>query len=262
MGPYGYFGGGTVAGPGRVQWPIAMPYYRDDDGRVYMADDGATADDGGIEQLDGHDPGWTTVSTYNAVNQFGSISGTTKLATAFLIGTGQEVETTQTDPDAVMVDSSGRAYAGDDVAAASQGPPDKAYWDVTSKTMFPGEADKFVGPTALMVQAGQAAQAVKNLDSHARRRWFVQYQVNTDGRTRAIVHTYTAGPSEEGGTLVGSLANSFPGGKENTTEIPYNTRHHEYATPTVSAQPDKDVEYTGRGEPLDNQAPIQEKMNK
>jgi hypothetical protein len=260
-GTYGYFGGGTIAGPGGAQWPIVMPYFQQGE-HVYMADDGQARTDGGIEQLDGHDPGWSTIAEYRGQNQYGSISSGTKLATGFLIATGQDLETTQTDSSAVVIGPDGTPYAGNDVHEVPEAPPDKAYWDVTSKTMFPGEADKFVGPAALAVQAGQAVQAVHNEDSHASRQWYVAYQVNDDGRTRAIVHTYSATPTEDDKTYVGSFANAFPTGNGESTEIPYNTRYTDYDHAVLTAAPDKDVEYSGRGEPLDNAQTIHEKMNK
>jgi hypothetical protein len=274
---YGYFGGGTILGPGGAQWPIVMPYYQDGK-NIYMADDGATPPNGGINELDGQDPGWTTVATYSGLGQFGTISGWTKAAAAFLIGTGQELETNPTDPGAVTVNNDGVPFAGHDVPEPSMGPADKPYWDVDSDTMMPKPMEDLppgsiqpnleyneaaLGGASLLVQAGQAATAVQNIDSHASRQWYVSYQINSDGRTRAIVHTYSAGPTEDGKTVVGSFANGFPTGQSGTTsEIPYNTRYTPYTTPVMTATPDPNVDYSGRGDPLDNDVPIQEKLNK
>lgn len=260
-GTYGYFGGGTIAGPGGVQWPIVMPYLQQGE-HVYMADDGQVRADGGIYQLDGNDPGWTTVATYSGLNNFGHISATTKSATILLIATGQELETTQTDPGAVRIGPDGTAYAGHDVTEIPQSPQDKAYWDIESQTMMPEGSSKYLGPLALADQAGMAAQAAHNEDSHTSRQWYVSYEVNDDGRTRAVVHTYSATPAEDDKTYVGSFANSFPTGNGQTQEIPYNTRYNPYDHAVMTAVPDENVEYSGRGEPLDNSTPITENMTK
>ncbi|HWU23155.1 MAG TPA: hypothetical protein VN088_16575 [Nocardioides sp.] len=260
-GTYGYFGGGSILGPGGAQWPIVMPYLQQGD-HIYMADDGQGRSDGGIYQLDGNDPGWTTVATYSGLNNFGHISATTKTATIFLIATGQELETTQTDPGAVRIGPDGRAYAGHDVTEIPQSPTDKAYWDIESETMMPEGSSKYLGPLALADQAGMAAQAAHNEDSHTSRQWYVSYEVNDDGRTRAVVHTYSATPTEDDKTYVGSFANSFPDGNGKTEEIPYNTRYNDYSQPVMIATPDDHIEYSGRGEPLDNSTPITENMTK
>jgi hypothetical protein len=274
---YGYFGGGTIQGPGGAQWPIVMPYYQDGK-NIYMADDGATPPNGGINELDGQDPGWSTVATYSGLGQFGTISGWTKAAAAFLVGSGQELESNPTDPGAVTVNNDGVPFAGHDVAEPSMGPADKPWWDVDSDTMMPKPMENLppgsiqpnleyneaaLGGASLLVQAGQAVTTVQNIDSHASRQWYVAYQVNSDGRTRAVVHTYSAGPTEDGKTIVGSFANGFPTGQSGTTsEIPYNTRYTPYTSPVMTATPDPKVEYSGRGEPIDNEVPIQEKLNK
>lgn len=260
-GTYGYFGGGTILGPGGTQWPIVMPYLQQGD-HVYMADDGQARTDGGIYQLDGNDPGWTTVATYSGLNNYGHISATTKSATIFLIATGQELETTQTDPGAVRIGPDGTAYAGHDVTEIPQSPQDKAYWDIESETAMPEGSSKYLGPLALADQAGMAAQAASNEDSHTSRQWYVSYEVNDDGRTRAVVHTYSATPGENDKTYVGSFANSFPTGNGQTQEIPYNTRYNPYDHTVALPAEDTNVEYSGRGEPLENSTPITENMTK
>lgn len=113
-----------------------MPYYND--GKfTYMDDYGQARADGGINQLDGKDPGWHTVSTFEDGGQFGSISTTTKVATGFLIFSGQDLEVQQVDSNAVKVDANGVPYAGKDTAEYPTGPPDKPWWDVDSDSMMP-----------------------------------------------------------------------------------------------------------------------------
>jgi hypothetical protein len=276
---YGYFGGGSIAGPGGVQWPIVMPYFRDGQ-HVYMADAGGPSPNGGIEQLDGNDPGWTTIGTYVGLGQFGSISAKTKGATAILIGTGQELDTTSTDPRAVAVDPKGFPHVGLTPGELPSGPEDKPFWDLDSDSMMPKHMEGLppgsmqpdneynqaaLGAGSLLVQAGQAYTAAQNLDSHAKRQWYVAYQVNHDGRIRAVVHTYTAGAGDYG-TVVDSFANGFPTGMQGyTSEIPYNTRVNpepEHVPSSSSPAPTGKVHYTGTGEPLDNSVPIPEKLNK
>ncbi len=279
---YGYFGGGTILGPGGTQWPIVMPYYNDGK-NTYMDDDDGPAPDGGIEQLDGKDPGWHTVSTWTGAGQYGSVSTATKVATAFLIGTGQDLETTETDANAVTVGPDGRPYAGNDTKSMPSAPPDKEWWDVKSPTAFPENIESSdprvtamqpdlewqepaLGASALLVQAGQAWTAVHNEDSHATRQYYVDYQVNDDGRARAVVHTYSATPTEDGKTYVGSFANTFPTGQSGySTEIPYKTRHNPYppGVTVATAAPDPNVEYSNDGDDeINHDQPIPEKLNK
>ncbi len=262
---YGYFGGGTIRGPGGKQWPIVMPYYSD--GKyTYMDDDGQTRTDGGINQLDGNDPGWHDVYTYTGAGSFGKITGTTRLATVFLIGSGQDVQVKPLDPDAVRVGKNGVPYAGGDIAEYPEGPPDKAWWDVDSDAMMPKPLENPVkgaiepnleynapalGANTLAVQAGQAAVASQELDSHTQRQWYIDYQVNDDGRTRAVVRTYTAGRTEDGKTGVVGLANSFPTGQSgNTNEVPYKTRFNPYSQTVATAAPDPNVDYSNKDDDL------------
>lgn len=278
---YGYFGGGTIRGPGGKQWPIVMPYYSD--GKyTYMDDYGQGRADGGINELDGHDPGWHTVSTFEGGGQFGSISSTTKWATGLLIATGQDLEVQQVDPDALRVDANGVPFAGKDIAEFPTGPPDKAWWDVTSDTMMPKPLENLpagsiqpnlkynevaLGANALIVQGAQALTAGHELDEHARRQWYVDYQVNDDGRVRAVVRTYTAGKLEDGKTGVVGLANAFPTGQSgNTNEVPYKSRFNPYSQTVATAMPDPDVVYSNRSSDVPpNLGPggyLTEKLNK
>lgn len=133
---YGYFGGGTIEGPGGKQWPIVMPYYNDGK-NTYLDDGGQNRADGGINQLDGKDPGWHSVSDCEGGGSFGSISGITRAATIFLIATGQNLEVSQVDPGAVAVGPDAKPRAGEDVRESPGGPPDKEWWDVTSPTAIP-----------------------------------------------------------------------------------------------------------------------------
>ena len=266
---YGYFGGGTVMGPDGKPWPIVTPYYSDGQ-HVYFTDGGATRDDGGINQLDGRDPGWHTVTSYTGVNQFGHIGTSTKVIVAGEVLGGQELETNPTDPGAVSIGPDGKPELGDTHDNRFEAPADKPYWDVDQpkegEEYGPGEQIK-AGASAT-IQTGQAIQAVHDVDSHGQREWQVQYQVNDDGRTRAIVNTYTSGPNEDGGgTNVGGFANSFPTGQHGTTsEVPIDTRYNPYTQPTMTQGTPHDVHYLGdpsrNGEILDNSKPIHEVLNK
>lgn len=274
---YGYFGGGTIEGPGGKQWPIVMPYYSDGH-KVYMEDSGQERADGGINQLDGKDPGWHTVSYFANPGTFGSVSTSTKVITAGLIFTGEDLETTETDPGAVEIDANGVPHAGGDVEDAF-GPQDKAWWDVDSDTMMPKPQENLppgsiqpnleynqaaLGANTLLVQAARSGVAVHNESSHATRQWYVEYQVNDDGRVRAVVHTYSATPGENGKTFVGAFANSFPTGQSgNTEEIPYKSRYNPYSQPVMTAAPDKKVIYSTNTDDVPNDGkPILEKLNK
>lgn len=92
-----------------------------------------------------------------------------------------------------------------------------------------------LGANALAVQGGQALAANSELSQHAKHAYYIDYRVNDDGRTRAVVRTYPAGRNEDGKTVVDSFANTFPTGQSgNTNEVPYKARFSRF-TQTVTS---------------------------
>lgn len=78
-----YEGGGFLIGPDGQRYPLVIPGVPGANGLIYNADDGGTGD---IATLDGADPGWYTVGTYQGTGElYPTHSGGIALS-AFLLG--------------------------------------------------------------------------------------------------------------------------------------------------------------------------------
>ncbi|MDQ1750158.1 MAG: hypothetical protein QOE71_1214 [Pseudonocardiales bacterium] len=269
---HGYFGGGSVAGPGGAQWPILSPYYTDGH-YVYLAD-GASRADGGIAQLDGHDPGWHTVVVTTGTAAFGSIGTSTAAATlmAFLSGTegssGRAVSVNVVTPDNVRVTRDGVPYDGGRHQAVARMPANKPYAEVVSKMSHPHDelppqhAIKSRNKLDLGTQVLETGNAVAALGPHAQRQWWVDYQINDDGRTRAVIRTFTESSKGDFSKVIGGFGHAFPTGRTGETqELPINTRYPEgfrqlYEGPPISGDPGR------HGRLVDLGLPIAERLNK
>ena len=94
--------------------------------------------------------------------------------------------------------------------------------------LAPGGAATFKGLAAgndLLGKSAQAVDAFGDTGSHEERGVFVEYQINDDGRTRAILHTHQAGTSTEGEPAVASFANTY-GQQGYSDEYLYSTREN------------------------------------
>ncbi|MDQ1736766.1 MAG: hypothetical protein QOH56_3017, partial [Pseudonocardiales bacterium] len=269
---HGYFGGGSVAGPGGAQWPILSPYYADGH-YVYLAD-GASRGDGGIAQLDGHDPGWHSVVMATGTAAFGSIGRSTGAATlmAFLSGTegssGQSVSVNVVTPDNVRVTQDGVPYDGGKHQAVAKTPTNKPYADVVSKMshphaeLRPQHTLKSQNKLDLGTQVLETGNAVAALGPHAQRQWWLDYQINDDGRTRAVIRTFTESSKVDHSKVIGGFGHAFPTGQTGVTqELPINTRYPEgfhqlYEGPPISGDPGR------HGRLVDLGLPIAERLSK
>lgn len=216
---YGYTGGGSITGPGGAEWPIMMPYMKKDD-VTYMDDVGIPREDGGLMQLDGYDPGWSTVSSYRGVNKYMDVSPTVSLTAAVAGLKGNRVY-----PDALYITPDGTATLeapppGEvEYAGTSEATPD-------TERLNPAGADRWnrmVGGVDLAMAGLQTMNTIDAAASHEQRPWFIEYQINEDGRRRAIVRTYQAGTTDSGHPVVGSFANTFDV-EGSSTEIAYARR--------------------------------------
>lgn len=252
---YGYLGGGSLTGPDGGQWPIVSPYYSDGK-HVYLSDTGTPRADGGINDLDGNDPGWHTVESYVGPGQFGTVSQSTKLIIFGENLTGQELEVNPVDSKDVGISGDGQpVYQGGADHAEAKLPADKPYWDAKPPDRHdpsdprPPEppfnpTEAALGANALGLQGADGALQAHAAGEHGEREYQVSYQVNDDGRVRAVVNTYTSGPNHDGGGVnVGGFATSFPDGKDGAaSEVPIDVRHN---GPVQPASMRADVHYLG-----------------
>ena len=88
FGDAGYSGGGFVVGPDGRTYPLVAPYVTRD-GVVYQADDGLVPGARSVLDLDGRDPGWTTIYEKIGVERWGSDAP--NLVTRLLTGIGSTV---------------------------------------------------------------------------------------------------------------------------------------------------------------------------
>ncbi|MGX7681030.1 hypothetical protein ACSMXN_19250 [Jatrophihabitans sp. DSM 45814] len=273
---YGYFGGGTIAGPAGGQWPIVNPYYSDGS-HVFLDDANGITPSGGINELDGRDPGWHRVSIATGLAAFGSISPATKIATglASSSGTGgpngRDLTVSITAPQDVRVGSNGVPQQGDARKSVAGTPTDKPYWDVRSTTSHPSDElppshpiDGMDNAVGLVTQVLETANAVHDVSAHAQRQWWVDYQINDDGRTRAVVRTFTAAIKSNQREVIGGFANAFPSGQRGATaEIPINTRYLPgEATITPAGGPEVNGDSHRGGMIFDGPLPIRERLEK
>lgn len=216
---YGYTGGGSITGPGGAQWPIMMPYM-EKDGVRYMDDAGIPREDGGLMQLDGYDPGWSSVTSYRGLNKYMDVSPSVSIAAVFA-----GLKANRVYPEAVYVTPDGSA-------SLTAPPPGEVEYAGTaeatsdSERLNPAGAERWnrmVGGVDLAMAGLQAWNTIDGAASHEQRPWYIDYQINEDGRRRAIVRTYQAGTTESGDPVVGSFANTFDT-EGTSTEIAYARR--------------------------------------
>ncbi len=117
------------------------------------------------------------------------------------------------------------------------------------------------------MQAGNSLVQVQDADTHTAREYGISYQVNDDGRVRAVVNTYTAGSADGGGTNVGGFNTSFPDGRHGSaSEVPIDVRDNPLTIPHTSAVPDPKIHYLGdstrNGGTLHNTTVLHEKLDR
>jgi len=253
-GTYGYVGGGTIAGPGEAPWPIVMPYL-EKDGVTYLDDAGPARADGGIMQHDGHDPGWRSVASYRGVHEYtddDEMGVAVGVAGALAGLSGNRVY-----PEILYVTADGAATLDAPPPALPDARP-PAVPDTEERAWLRGSdvrgVDRWntaVGGYNLGMKAVHAVDTIASVASHEQRPWFIDYQVNDDGRIRAIVRTFQAGTHDSGSPAIGSFANTFA--QVGSTEEYAYARRVNGATVTIPGVSDS----TLRGESSHRTADLQ-----
>ncbi|MDQ1718241.1 MAG: hypothetical protein QOE89_2194, partial [Pseudonocardiales bacterium] len=114
----------------------------------------------------------------------------------------------------------------------------------------------------LGTQVLETGNAVAALGPHAQRQWWVDYQINDDGRTRAVIRTFTESSKVDHSKVIGGFGHAFPTGQTGVTqELPINTRYPEgfhqlYEGPPISGDPGR------HGRLVDLGLPIAERLSK
>lgn len=193
----GYEGNGFIIGPDGRSYPLVAPRVTRN-GQVYNADEDVLPGRPSVLDLDGRDPGWSTIYEQIGVERWRAVPGVMErvLAGAGASGVGVHPGSTESDVEAILI-TPGRApiITRSLSAPPVQAPNPPVYSPPGPPDPPPGVPDLEypVGQTSLAVGVmniepviidGLVGAAYADLGSHDA--YDVVFQANTDGRVRAL----------------------------------------------------------------------------
>ncbi|HET9500128.1 MAG TPA: hypothetical protein VFO98_07690 [Marmoricola sp.] len=173
----GYYGGGFITGPDGRRYPLVVPVLSTDQGPVLAARTG----DRTVDDLDGRDSGWHTLTSQRGIDLFGERTDTLEKV---ITGLGPRP-----------------GGSGPDVAAGRPvGAPEDIYVLPDGRPVPAGasRADRSSGGLQLLTDSVRPIAVTQRLDDNQAHAYHVTYQENDDGRRRALLNTYDVLHDAEG----------------------------------------------------------------
>lgn len=188
----GYRGSGFLVGPDGRPYPLVAPYVTRD-GKQYDADDGLDPGQRSVLDLDGRDPGWTTIHAAIGVERWRDAPD---VGQRILMGVGTTAGgrlngSSRIDVEQLVV-LPGRAPFFADLPSRSSEPPPPPYIAPTP----PNARSSSMGDAAGTLIEGVGGAVMADQGSHAA--YDVQFQQNADGRTRALYKRVYVGFDDNG----------------------------------------------------------------
>ena len=209
----GYRGSGFVIGPDGRRYPLVAPYVTRD-GTQYDADDGVQPGQPSVLDLDGRDPGWTTIHESIGVERWRDAPD---IGQRILMGVGSTAAgrpngSSKTDVEQLVVmPGQAPSFVLAPVRSSEPAPPPF----IASTTG--GKASSAAGDAAGTLIEGVGGAAMADLGSHAA--FDVQFQQNADGRVRALYKRVYVGFDDDGNPYAASV---WVTGPDNNDHVPIN----------------------------------------
>jgi hypothetical protein len=189
----GYAGkAGFIIGPDGKQYPLVAPWVQRGDER-FQADDGLAPGAPSVLDLDGHDPGWTTVFERIGVERWRDDPGFwgRALTAAGSTAVGPPTGSAEQDVQRLVL---APGMAPTFIAVGAPAPPIPPG---PAQTNAPVEYSNQDAANAAVVGVDFLAGAV-NADAGSYDAYDVMFQTNTDGRTRALYRRVFVGYDDSG----------------------------------------------------------------
>jgi hypothetical protein len=227
-GDAGYQGSGFIVGPDGRSYALVAPHVMRN-GTVYNADDGLRPGAPSVLDLDGRDPGWTTVYEQIGVERWRDEPG---IAGRILTGIGSTaagppIGSTSDDVDAVVLTPGRAPSLGRRISPAPGPEPAPPVYVPPAPAVPPPNAPDLAYPTgqtsvaagamniAPVVLDGLVGVARADLGSHDA--YDIVLQENSDGRLRALYRRVFVGFDERGEPELSSV---YVTGPERNDQVP------------------------------------------
>ena len=202
-----YVGGGAVRGPDGELWPIVIPQYTTEHGRVVSIDADLAVDTPSAATLGGADPNWAVVGYRVGVEQFFDGAGVIERAAVGAgIFTGLRVPPTADDEALVnlrfrvgsrpFISGPADSHGGSDpsVAEMSQSLPSSVVASIDGEPgpdpVHTGRINLSGNTLTLLTTGLQGIATALTLNGNTRRAYEVIFERHPDGRRRSRVQTF------------------------------------------------------------------------
>jgi hypothetical protein len=203
----GYRGSGFVVGPDGRSYPLVAPYVTRD-GKEYQADDGLEPGQHSVLELDGRDPGWTTINEDIGVERWRDAPdvGERILLGIASTGAGRPNGSSKSDVEQLVVAPGMAPYFGAGASRSAFEPAPPEYTTPAAPdyappkqpdTMYPGAnaSSAATGGAGTLIE-GVGGAVMADQGSHAA--FDVMFQQNADGRVRALYKRVYVGFDDTG----------------------------------------------------------------
>ncbi len=228
FGDAGYEGAGFIRGPDDRRYPLIAPHVMRE-GKTYNADDGVRPGEPSVLDLDGRDPGWTTIHEQIGVERWRDEPGAAGRILAGLgaSAAGPPAGSTEDDVRAVVINPGRKPTLGKSLApsaARSASPP--LYMPSAPPVPPPNKPDLEypLGQTSVAAGAMNLAPVVVDglvgaarADLGSYDAYDIVFQENRDGRIRALYQRVFVGFEASGEAQLSSV---YVTGPERNDQVP------------------------------------------
>ena len=206
-GDSGYQGSGFVVGPDGRSYPLVAPYVTRD-GKEYQADDGLEPGQRSVLELDGRDPGWTTMYEQTGVER---IREAPDVVERFWIGVGSTVVgrpngSSKSDVEQLLLTPGTAPSFGSVSERPTEEPTPPPFMSPNAPQYAPPRQPDttYPGSNAGGGAAGGAPILIESLggavmaDQSSHAAYDVMFQQNADGRVRALYKRVYVGFDDNG----------------------------------------------------------------